>query len=332
MRCSFWWQLSVVLLAGMAAGAQVDNSSQNSQPPSSPAVENATSAQNGEAATTPAIRPGVTVTGKPPPAELPLPELPPDEFNDCINRLGHGELDSIQASHCELKIRSERAIVIEACANRRGSTVPPRVIQACTELLDRNIVDRHERFLVFAQRAAAYVARGDTRHALDDYNSAVKLAPHKAYLYYNRGVAYAARSDDDAALRDFDAAIRINSKDVSALRQRAKIYQARGDFSLARADYSEAIALEPKTAALWSDRGYACLRQHDYEDAISDEAKAIQLDSKLARAYFLRGAAFGALGDSHSSLSDIVAALRLDPSLERYVTFKGEDASIALPP
>jgi len=93
-----------------------------------------------------------------------------------------------------------------------------------------------------------------------------------------------------------------------------------------------AIGLEPKTAALWSDRGYACLRLHDYKDALSDEAKAIQLDTKLARAYFLRGAAFGALGDSHSSVSDIVTALRLDPSLERYVTFKGEDASITLPP
>jgi len=57
-----------------------------------------------------------------------------------------------------------------------------------------------------------------------------------------------------------------------------------------------------------------------------------QLDTKLAPAYFLRDAAFGALGDSHSSVSDIVTALRLDPSLERYVTFKGEDASITLPP
>ena len=54
--------------------------------------------------------------------------------------------------------------------------------------------------------------------------------------------------------------------------------------------------------------------------------------STQARAYFLRGAAFGGLGDSHNSLSDIVTALRLDPSLERYVTFKGEDASLTLPP
>ena len=331
MRCSFWWQLPVLLLAAMAAEAQVDNSNQNGQPPSSPPAENATPAQNGEATTTPAIRPGVTVTGKPPPAERPLPALPPDEFNDCITK-GPYQLDPIKVSLCGLKIRDETVIVTETCANRSGNTAPPRAIQACTELLDRNIVDRHERFLVFAQRAAAYVAQGDLQHALEDYNSAVKLAPHEGYLYYNRGVAYAVRHDDDAALRDFDTAIRIDSKDVRALRLRAKIHQARGDFSLARADYSEAIGLQPKTAALWSERGYVCLRQHDYESAMSDASRAIQLDPALARAYFLRGAAFGGLGDSHNSLSDIATAVRLDPTLGRYVTFKGEDASLTLPP
>jgi regulator of sirC expression with transglutaminase-like and TPR domain len=63
-----------------------------------------------------------------------------------------------------------------------------------------------------------------------------------------------------------------------------------------------------------------------------DEAQAIQLDPKLARAYLLRGAAFGGLGDSHSALSDIETAVRLDPSLDRYVTFRGEDVSLTLPP
>jgi tetratricopeptide (TPR) repeat protein len=318
--------LSVLLLAGMAAGAQVDNSNQNGQVPSSPPGENATPAQGGEAATTPAIKPGVTVTGKPPRAEQPLPTLRPDEFNDCITTT------SLGLWLCHQKIYYEKRIVFEACANRSGNTAPPRAIQACTELTDRNTFDRHVRFFAFANRAAAYCSQGDKQRALDDYSAAVKLAPHNADLYYSRGVCYATQSDDDAAFQDFDTAIRINPKLVPALRQRAKIYQARGNFSLARADYSEAIGLQPKAAALWSERGYACLRQHDYESAIKDEAQAIQLDPKLARAYFLRGAAFGGLGDSHNALSDIEIAVRLDPSLDRYVTFKGEDTSLTLPP
>jgi tetratricopeptide (TPR) repeat protein len=324
--------LSVLLFAGMEAGAQVDNSNQNGQAPSSPPGENATPAQDGEAGTRPAIKPGVTVTGKPPRAEQPLPTLRPDEFNDCITRGGSFALDPVQVSLCNLKIRFEKKMVFEACANRSGNTAPSRAIQACTELTDRNTFDRHVRFFAFANRAAAYCGQGDKQHALDDYNAAVKLASHNADLYYSRGVCYATQSDGDAALRDFNTAIGINPKLVPALLQRAKIYRARGNFSLARADYSEAIGLQPKTAALWSERGYACLRQHDYESAIRDEAQAIQLDPKLARAYFLRGAAFGGLGDSHNALSDIETAVRLDPSLDRYVTFKGEDTSLTLPP
>jgi tetratricopeptide (TPR) repeat protein len=326
-----WWQLSVLLLAGMAA-AQVPNSSQNAQLPGSPPADIATPGDGSQASAPPTskIKKEVVITA--PRVEQPLPTLPPDEFNDCINRLGHGALDPIQVSHCELQIRLEKKIVIEACTNRSGHTEPPRAIQACTELLDRKALDRHERFLVLAHRAAAYLAQSDMQHALDDYNEAVRLAPHKAYLYQNRGVVYASRSDNAAALRDLDTAIRIDSKDVDAFRQRAKIYQALGNFTYARADYSEAIGLQPRNAALWSERGYACLGQHDYEGAVKDETQAIQLDPKLARAYFFRGAAFGGLGDSHNSLSDLVAAVRLDPSLGRYVVFKGEDASLTLPP
>ena len=117
----------------------------------------------------------------------------------------------IQSAICEHQLNWEKHIVIEARINRSGNTAPPRVIQACTESLDRKILQGNERFFLFANRAAAYFAQGDKQHALDDYNEAVKSAPRNADLYYNRGVFYVAQSDDDAALRDFDTAIGINS-------------------------------------------------------------------------------------------------------------------------
>jgi len=56
------------------------------------------------------------------------------------------------------------------------------VIQACTELLNPSIFEHLMWFFVYANRAAAYFAQGDKQHALDDYNEAVKLAPHNADL------------------------------------------------------------------------------------------------------------------------------------------------------
>ena len=343
MRRLFSWQLSVLLFAGITAGAQVNNSNQNGQSSDSPPAENATPPGAGQAPTTqPMITPGVTVTGTgtPPRAEPPLPKLAPDQFTECYttNNIEGPEGPNGPAVNytaidiCAAQLASETRLVIEKCINRNGKSAPPVVIMACTELLERKLFLGSDRFYVYVNRAEAYWSQGDKQHALDDYNEAVKVAPRNAKLYYNRAVFYLAQADVDAALRDFDTALSLNPKLVAALRQRAKIRKTRNDLSGALADYSEAIRLEPKTAAVWSERGYVCLLQHDYESAVKDEAQAIRLDPKMARAYFLRGAAFGDLGDSPNAVGNVAIAVELDPSLDRYISSKGRTATLTLPP
>lgn len=329
MRRLIWWQLPALLFAAAAGAAQVQTSAQSGPAPGNSSEERT----KDQAPTTPdETKQQVIVTA--PRGEKPLPELPADEFNRCMGMVGYETIDYTQAVLCEAQLTREKHIVVEACINKKGDTEPRRVIQACTESLERNIFEGNARFFLFASRAAGYFAQGDKQHALDDYNEAVKLAPGNAYVYYNRGVFHAAQSDIDAALRDFDVAIGINSRLVPALRQRAKLYQARGNFMDARQDYSKAIGLQPQTATLWSERGYVSLRQQDYDSAVKDEAEAIRLDPKLARAYFLRGAAaaFGRLGESGKAIDDIKTAVGLDPSLAGYVRINGKTAALALPP
>jgi tetratricopeptide (TPR) repeat protein len=320
LRRLFSWLLSVLLLAGAGSAP-----AENAAPPGA----------NETPTTPPTISPGLTVTGSTPGADPSVPKLPPDQFTDCYARsktTGPESMDYVAMEMCEAQLTADRRIVIEKCINRDGKNAPPLVIQACTELLDHKIFLGSDRFYVYANRAEAYLYQGDKQHALDDYNEAVKLAPHNAKLYYNRGVFYAAQTDGDAALRDFDTALGIDAKLVPVLRERAKIYVNRNNFSDAFADCSEAIRLEPKTAVLWSQRGYVYLRQHDFDSAIKDETQAIELDPNLARAYFFRGVAFGGRGESPKAVSDLMTAVRLDPSLDRYVTTKGKNASLTLPP
>ena len=330
MRHLISWQLSALLFVAMAAGA-LDNSNQSSQSPSSPPADSATPPDTGAATTPPATStPSVTVTGK----GSPLPKLAPDRFIDCYGIYKHTEpevIDWVATEICQAELARDTRIVIDKCTNRDGQSAPAMAIQACTELLDRNLLEGHNRFYPFVNRAMAYYAQGDKPHALDDYNTAVKLAPKKAQPYFYRGVFY-AQTDVAAAIHDFDTALSIDPKLVAALRQRAIIYLGQKNFSGALADFSEALRLRPKTAALWSERGYVSLLQRDYESALKDEAEAIRRDPKLARAYFLRGAAFGDLGDSASAVSDLVTAVKLDPSLDHYISSEGKTASIALPP
>jgi Flp pilus assembly protein TadD len=320
MRRLFSWQVSALLFASMVAGAQT---------PGNPPADSTTAAGAAQAPSNPEI----TVTGKVPSKEPALPKLAPDQFAECYGTYGTNPegLDFVAMETCQSKLARDTRIVIDKCIDRDGKSSPPMAILACTELLDRKVLEGRERFYLFVNRAKAYFAQGDKQHALDDYNEAVKVASKNAMPYYYRGI-FLAQTDVDAALRDFDNALSIDPKLVAALRQRAIIHLSQKNLSGALADFSEAVRLQPKTAALWSERGYVYILLRDYTSAVKDEAEAIRLDPKLARAYFLRGAAFGDLGDSPNAVSDIVTAVNLDPSLDHYVSTKGKTASIALPP
>lgn len=360
MRRLLRWQLSVLLLlVGMAAGAQVQNPGQS---------------VTSETSTTPStLSPGVTVTAKPLHSQPPLPKLPPDEFMNCERSLGVTAFLPApwQVSQCEFEMDQEKNTVLKACYDLDGKTAPRRVIQACTEALEHNILEvpqqaflfvgradaylalgdkqralddysaaikmahllpANERFLLFTPRADDYFALGDKQRALDDYDAAIKSDPHNAVLYYNRGVVFNAQANYDAALHDFDTALELNSKFVPALRQRAKLYATRGNLAGALADYSLAIQLQPQTAALWSDRGEVDIGRHDYGNANEDESRAIQLDPKLASAYYLRSVALGNSGDGAKAVADLRIAVGLNPSLAGFVTIKGKTVVLGLPP
>jgi len=334
MRQLILWHLSILLLAGMAVRAQVPDS--NQQSPGNPPADSATPPDTGAAKSPPGTgTPSVTVTSQKPRNEPTLPKLAPDKFTKCYatqNTADPGQLDWLGIRICQMELARDTRIVVDKCINRDRKSAPPVVIQACTELLDRNTMEGHERIYPLLNRAKAYFVQGDRQRALEDFNTAVKIAPKYAKPYYYRGVFYATQTDLDAALQDFDTALSLNHKLVPALRQRAIIHLTQNNPSGALADFSEAVRLQPKSAALWSDRGHLRILIRDYDGALKDEAEAIRLDPKLARAYFLRGAALGDLGDSANAVSDIRTAVDMDPSLDHYVSTQGKTASIALPP
>src|SRR5580700_2830905 len=195
MRRLLSCQLLSLLLVAIAAPA-LDNSGQSGQSPSSPSAD-ATPTDTGAATTPPATgTPSVTVTGKGPP----LPKLAPDKFTQCygVNNINGSASDSHigeEATNwestliCEAELARDTRIVIDKCINRDGKSAPAVAIQACTELLDgagwvpgsgSKLLEGHDRFYPFVNRAMAYYAEGDKAHALDDYNTAIQLAPKRA--------------------------------------------------------------------------------------------------------------------------------------------------------
>ncbi len=319
MRFQPWRCLAALLFAGICTAAPAGNATETPAAPEE-------------------LTPGPVVIGKTPRPDPSLPQLRPDQFTDCYSRYGAGgqtsanDLSIVTMMMCQRDLARDQRIVVGKCINHDGQTPPPVIIQACNELLERNILQGHERLYLYVNRAMAEFAGGDSQRALEDYNKAVELAPRYAQPYYYRGVFHVVQKDADAALQDFDTAVSLNPKFAPARLQRAKLHITRKDLDAALADYTEVIRLQPKTAEVWRERGYLRLMQQDYEGAIKDESEAIRLDPKLAQAWFLRGAAHGDRGESRDAVSDISTAVRLDPSLDRYISSKDRNATLRLPP
>jgi tetratricopeptide (TPR) repeat protein len=97
-----------------------------------------------------------------------------------------------------------------------------------------------------------------------------------AYSYANRGAAYAAKGDLDHAIADFDDAIRLDPKFAGAYFNRGSAYQVKGDLDRAIADFNEAIRLDPKLTAACYRRGKAYADQGDLDRGLADLKACLQ--------------------------------------------------------
>ena len=88
----------------------------------------------------------------------------------------------------------------------------------------------------FSQRGAAFSARHDYVHALDDLTRACELAPDNPDYFYQRGVLYWEHGQTVRALDDFYRTLELKPDHVLALKARADIHSGRKDLASAKAD------------------------------------------------------------------------------------------------
>jgi tetratricopeptide (TPR) repeat protein len=170
--------------------------------------------------------------------------------------------------------------------------------------------------------AAAYVARGltksalnDTKGAIEDYSVAIRLNENFADAYIARGRAKAVLNDTKGAIDDYTRAIRINPNFAPPYRKRAVAKAALNDHKGAIDDYTHAIRLDPNNAAAYHSRGFAKSHLSDHKGAIDDYTHAILLNPNRAVVYHNRGHAKSALDDHQGAIDDYNHAIRLDPNL-----------------
>lgn len=123
-------------------------------------------------------------------------------------------------------------------------------------------------------RGEAYAAKGDTDHAIADYNEAMRRNPAAAWPYELRSKIHFEKGEIDEALGDCNSAVRLEPGNAgrhncpaivllkkddadSAIRELDEVTRIAPSFVKAYrvralAGYNEAIRLDPKSQLAWS--------------------------------------------------------------------------------
>jgi tetratricopeptide (TPR) repeat protein/predicted aspartyl protease len=178
-----------------------------------------------------------------------------------------------------------------------------------------------------ARRAAAFAARRDFEHALQDFNRACELAPGEASYYYQRAMVEFALRQPEPGSNDVDHALTLKPDYVEALVTRAEYRLSKRDTAAALTDLDAADRLVTKEA----DVRLALARLYGNLDHPAQVITQTDLwiplhqqDSRVWQAYNARCWARAVLGQElDQALRDCNAGLRSNPHAPQLLDSRG---------
>jgi tetratricopeptide (TPR) repeat protein len=174
---------------------------------------------------------------------------------------------------------------------------------------------------LYSDRGSALTAKGTVEAALADFDRAIALQPKfmsRRYdiVYANRAAAWLKKGDYDKAIADVNWAMGYESRPSVAFANRALAWSRKGEPVKAMDDFDAAIRLSPKIPMYYVLRGNERAKAGDRDLAISDYGEAIRQDAKLVLAYVRRAQMWQAKGDAGRAAEDRDEAIRLEPRLK----------------
>ncbi len=119
----------------------------------------------------------------------------------------------------------------------------PRIIAACTELIERGNPNRETRAMAHQARAIAQHGLRSYDLAIADFTRAIELKANDAALFHDRGNTHRAKSDHQAAIADYDRAIALNPNYGLAFFGRGDSLATSGQRQRAIADLEKVLGL-----------------------------------------------------------------------------------------
>jgi tetratricopeptide (TPR) repeat protein len=177
----------------------------------------------------------------------------------------------------------------------------------------------------FAYQGDALYNLGKPELALESYAASIRRNQLWMWPYIDRGELYLDHGDYALAMQDFDTAVILAPTYPIGWSDRCRTEAIIGQLQKAVDDCTRALALDDDfvnemvmsgNVAVAQDRGLAYLKMGRFDLAIRDYNKALKLVPKSAEALFGRGIAKQNSDDYAGASADVSAAETLDPHIK----------------
>jgi tetratricopeptide (TPR) repeat protein len=149
-----------------------------------------------------------------------------------------------------------------------------------------------------------------------DCNRIIELAPSAEWVqtaYIARGDYRLLVGDYDAAIDDFSHSLAIDPNGFHAYEFRSFAYLLKGDLINTRSDYEKSLSVDPASASPFVVRAYWQRDRGSFSAALADYDNAIQWKPDYAEAFIGRGVVLGLMGNIEECLKSFKRGLALNP-------------------
>ena len=154
---------------------------------------------------------------------------------------------------------------------------------------------------------------GQVDAAIEQFEEALKIAPHYAEAHYDLGNALKKSGRMSEAIEQYQRALAIDSAYAEAHNNLADTFLQTGDSSRAFDQFQQAIQSNPDYAEAHYNWGVALIQAGHLPEAIVHFRQAIQIDPDYIEAHFNLGAALYQTGHTPESIQQFQEVLRLKP-------------------
>jgi protein O-mannosyl-transferase len=159
----------------------------------------------------------------------------------------------------------------------------------------------------------AYMSRGATDNAIEQYAAALKLNPDFSVTHNNICNAYMSKGLLDKAIEHCIIALKINPDQVESHINLGSAYKAKGLIDKAIEHYNIALGMRPDFAGTYNNLGNAYMMKGMADKAIEYYNTNLKLDPDSAKTHNNLGNAYAEKGQADKAIEHYNIALKLDP-------------------